>query len=697
METSVSTTLGETRRAVDWRSMFLSIASAPKNERVRMMAAIGERMAIPYGTIRRKFYAYMKPAERNGGLASLVDRRKARVYSAKNDWLGAYMYFIENDKNTSRGGYRAMMEKFRSGAVLPILGKTWRQVWAEEHRGESVPTVCPDPWDWTPKGATYANLQAAAKRNPDYQFSIVANRHGMAAARQFVRTVLTTRVGLHVGEKFEFDDVWHNIDIRLPSGRVCQPLEFAGYDIASGFKAMSCMKPRFERADGTRDNLKEFQFRCGLAHLLMRTGFYKGGVELVVEHGTTAIRDRVEKQIRGIAGVGELIRFSRSGILSEQVHAGLFAGMGGGNFKMKAFCEGAHNVLHNREASLIGNKGRDRVNLHESQPALVKYEEKIAAIAATLPIEFQRDLLMNLMTFEEYAAAFQVIEAGLMDDPWHRLEGWDGKIVKEWRMNVGDPWKPVGVLMDETPERALAIATLVGNDPRLTRVRPMSRREAWKAGQRDLVKVDDWYMPHFLDVEKDAKVLTVGNDGRFSFTDQLYYGRDEMLYRAIVRGREGWTEHLCPGKKILVCWNPFIAEKVWVMDAADGHILGTCALDSRAAQNDRHAIERAMGEQAHELKRLVEPIRGRHLDAAVGRATLIANNARVVAAARGAAAKAPAAFGSGEGATLDELATAAPCADVYVGGAADEADGEDAATGFLDEVTAASRLEMSRR
>lgn len=78
-------------------------------------------------------------------------------------------------------------------------------------------------------------------------------------------------------------------------------------------------------------------------------------------------------------------------------------------------------------------------------------------------------------------------------------------------------------------------------------------------------------------------------------------------------------------------------------------------------------------------------------------ASLIANNARVIAAARGAAAKAPAAFGRGAGATLDELATAAPGADVYVGGADADDGAEDAATGFLDEVTAASRLEMSRR
>lgn len=658
MSANVSTSLAESRKVTDWKAICVTILAAPKSNKVAFMHEIANRTGIPFGTIKRKVYAYSKPESKGGGENALADRRKLRRFSRQNDWINTYMYFIENDKNSSMGGYRVMMETFRSGAIVPILNKTWQQVWSEEHPGRPLPASCPELWDWTPRGATYQNLQAAAKRNPDYQFAIVSNRHGMAAARQYLRTVLTTRAGLRVGEKYEFDDVWHNVDIRLPSGRVCQPLEFAGYDIASGFKAMSCMKPRFERADGTRDNLKEFQFRCALANLLMRTGFYKGGVELVVEHGTTAIRENVEKQIKGIYGVGDLITFARSGILSEQVHAGLFAGMGGGNFRIKAFCEGGHNVLHNREASLLGNRGRDAAHLHESHPALVKYEEKIAAIAATLPFEFQIQLRSNLLTFSEYSAAFQVIEAKLMDDPWHRLEGWDGKVVKEWRMNAGDTWKPLSQLMLESPERARAIATLVGNDASLTRIRPMSRREAWLSGQSDLIKVDDWYMPHFLDVAKDAKLLTVGTDGRIGFTDELYYGRDRVNYRAIVRGREGWEDYLAPGAKVLVCYNPFMPEKVWVMDAADGHILGTCALDSRAPQNDRAAIERAMGEQAHEIKRLVEPIRGRHLGDAIGRATRMANNARVIAA--GKSAPKPVIFG-GDHASFAELAgTATP-------------------------------------
>ena len=680
----METTLADVRKNVDWVSMFLAV-SAKSRGRDDYMHEIAVRMCIPYGTLRNKFYAWKKNPD------TLVDRRRVRRYSTENKWLQCYLYYIEKDKNTSIGGYRAMMVDFRSGALMPHLNKTWQMLYREEFPDRELPPRCPEEWDWIPRGATYQNLQNLAKRDPHYQFSIMASRKGMAAARQFVRSVLTTREGLMAGQKYEFDDVWHNVDIHLVGGEICQPLEFAGYDIASGYKVMSCMKPRFMRADGKRDNLKEFQFLCGLANLLMREGFHRDGVELVVEHGTTAVRETVEKQIRGIGGpggIGELINFTRSGILSDQVHEGLFAGMGGGNFRIKAFCEGAHNVLHNREASLIGNKGRDAEHLHESHPALVKYEEKIARIAATLPEEFRRKLMFNLLSFDEYNAAFRLIEARLMDDPWHRLQGWGNRTVCEWRMSEGDMWKPYSALDLETPARRDAIATLVGGNPNLVQRRPMSRREAWvadkAAAEREgkWVRVEDWFMPYFVDPAKHGKWLTVRPDGRIGFRDELYYGPDEVLYRANVKDYYGRTTYLTPGKKILCVFNPFMPEKVWVMDQGDGHILGTCGLDRRAPMNDPEAIRRAMGEQAHEIAVKAEAVRGRHLIDAMARATAVSHNRRVINAGIEAASRGLKA--DGEGYALEDLNGAAIREEAKEDAAGENAD----ALAFLDAANA---------
>ena len=656
--------------AVDWKDIMIEIASAPKCERVRLMAVIAERTGRGFGTVRNKFYLYEK-----SGDAALIDRRRVKSMTAQNPWLECYMTYVENDLNTSKGGYRQMMSDFRSGRAMVGMIGTWRDVWRRERPGVAVPAEC--PMDWTPHGATYANLQAVAKANPNYFFNIATNRRGRKAAQRYVVPVLTTRVGLAVGAKVEYDDVWHNTDVML-GGKAVQPLEFAGYDVASGFKCSSIVKPRFERADGVRDNLKEQQFRFLFAYDHIVRGFHRGGVEDVVEHGTTAIRGNVERQIKAIPGVGGLIKISRSGILSEQVHAGLFIGNGGGNFRMKSLCEGAHNILHNRAAALVGSRGRDAEHMHESQAALVKYEERLAAAAATLPPEFALKLTAGLLTFDEYLAAFRQIEDRLMDDPEHRLEGWGANVVAEYRLNEQSndwrPWAEVEKLMggdeDERLE-AFAIAKLVGRNPALKRVRPMSRREVWLAGQKDLIRVDDWYLPHFMDLEKDAIELTVRHNGLMGFRNEMFYGRDEMLYRAIVKNHTGWTQSMSPTAKVWALFNPLMPEKLWLVDKGDGHTLGTCALFNRAPAYDRHAIEVAMGDQAADLAAKVLPVRGRHMGEALERAGRMAGNLRVMKEAKEAAARGPAP--DGEGYAFEELATS----DAETSYGYDDADGTD--------------------
>ena len=611
--------------AVEWKERMRSIAAAPKNRRVSLMVQMSGETAIPYGTIRRKFYAYQA-----GGVTALIDRRRVRSMTARNPWLECFMTYAENDRNTSTNAWRKMMSDFRAGKIMYGGVGTWRDVWARERPG--IPAQAECPLDWVPHGATYANLQAAANANPDFYFSILANRRGRKAAGAALLPVLTTRVGLPVLAKVEYDDVWHNIDIMM-GAKVVQPLEFAGYDVASGFKCSSLVKPRFARADGVRDNLKEQQFRFLFAYDHIVRGFHRGGIEDVVEHGTTAIRQNVERQIRAIPGVGDLIAIRRSGILSEQVHAGLFIGNGGGNFRMKALCEGAHNILHNRTAHLLGNRGRDAEHLHESQAAAVKYEERLVAAAAKIPPEFALKLQAGLMTFDEYVAAFRVLEASLMDDPEHRLEGWDGNTVAEWRLSAtSNDWQPFSVLqeMDET-ERA-AVAAVVGRDARLRRVRPMSRREKYLEGVKsgEIIKVDDWYLPHFMDLEKDAIELTVRDNGLLGFRNALLYGRDEMLYRAVVKTRAGWEQALAPGRKVKALYNPMMPEKIWLVEGEDGHTMGTCKLFNRAPAYDRHAIEVAMGDQAADLAKKVLPVRGRHQAEAEERAARMAHNLRTL-------------------------------------------------------------------
>lgn len=606
------------------RAIVERIHAAPQVVRaIRNEAAIS---GIPEGTLRRMYYAW-----RAHGVAGLVNRAKLPRDVRRHAWETVYMTYTENDKNTGKGAYRVMMADFRSGKTLTGIGD-WRKVWAEERPEQAIPNICPS--DWIPDGATYMNLQRAVKKNPDYLFQVASSRRGMKAARSFLKEVLKTRVGLPVGACYQFDDVWHNIDIILPGQTApCQPLEFVGYDAASGFRSASLLKPRYPRADGTRDNLKEQDFRFLHAHMLTVTGFHKDGLTSIVEHGTTAIREPVERKIKAIPHWGDLVQIARSGILSEQVHAGLFIGNGGGNFKFKALCEVSHNVLHNRTAHLLGNRGRDAEHLHESQASLIKYETRLIEAASKLDDKTRAMIVTGLLTWDDYAAAYHAIAQTLMDDPEHTLEGWDGRLVCEYKPAASaTEWSPASELAAMAPDEQMALAAFLANHPECKRTRYMSRREVWVSGQADLVRIPMHEMPQLLD-DSDAIECRVTKTGMLAFKNKYHYGRDEVLYHANVTGTDRFRTALIPEQTYRVFFNPMVPDSVWVVDKESGKYLGMAPIYHRAPVYDREAIVAAMGAQASDLARKVLPVRGRHQEEAEERARRMAHNADVIAGA----------------------------------------------------------------
>ena len=639
-------------KAADWLSLFQMVDARACVGVVGALAAVAAERGVAFGTLRRRYYAWKK----GDAAGAALDRRAARPEAEprRGAWLQAYLAYTESDRNTSANGWRRMMIDFQGGKALPGVG-TWRDVWAAERPFDAVPERCPA--DWIPAGASYPNLQKAAARDPDRLFQLLAARQGRRSAHRALLPVLRTRRGTKVGAVYQFDDVWHNVDVMLPGGKTAQPLEFAGYDVASAFKMASVMKPRFTNADGTRNNLTERQFRFLLGYVCCCVGFHKDGVQLVLEHGTTAIRSEVDRQIRTIPHYGALISHVESGILSEQLHAGLFPGCGGGNFRFKALIERSHGILHDREASLPGNRGRDAEHMHESRDALVRYEEGIyRAVAALDPCAVAR-IQSGLLSWADYAEAFRRIEDALMDDPDHRLEGWDERTVAEYRLDPSAPWRPASELMDMGEGQRAAIAAFVASHPDCRRLRWQTRREAWRAGQADLVRVPLFEMPAFLS-EKDAVELVVRESGLVGIRSALYFGRDEMLYRAEAKDFDGCVRRYAPGTRLWAKWNPLCPDRIWILDRESGATVGTAPLHERAPLCDRVAIERAMGAQAHDLARKVLPARGRHQGEAEERAARMAANAGLLQELKGAPsspAPAPAASRTVRPATLEEL------------------------------------------
>ena len=702
----------ERQRVAEVGAALKRLDAMPRGGKTQAFAAAAAALRMSAGRLHN-VYTEWKAAKRrgdeNGMVLAIADgRRLARGGGRRSPWVSIYMKYCENDRNTDMGGWEAMKRDFLSGAlVVPGVGN-WLQAWQRENRGLPVEWLrnpltgrIEPPEGWMPRGATQKNLAVYAAKDPTRCFALAFARQGRKAAHRHLLPVLQSRVGVTVGEITQFDDVWLNDDI-IVDGRVCRPLAFVGYDYASAFQCACAMKPRVPAADGGRmQNLKEYDFRCTLANHCVRTGFWAKRAMFVLEHGTTAIRDDkvtdVRKNIMAAAEAhGWHIELRESGILSEQAHGGLFKGVGGGNFRMKALCEGSHNIVHNRLASLPGSRGRDAEHLHESQPALVKYEQELLDAAKTMDPIFAAKLQHGLQTFEEYEAEYHRLVGEVMQSHGHRLEGWNGRMVR--KIFVMGRWQSVDEFAsDHAPEDMALMAAAARSNPKLLKDMPMSRLEVWEDGVKRLTARGEWAkfpaidMPAFFTFKPragrphgDFVELRVRDNGLVGLRDSFYFGRDELLYRAVVKDRRGYSSALPPGRKVLLLVNPLVTEVAVLLNPETRDVMGVAQRYDRAPAYDRRAIEVAMGEQARDLARKVLPIRGRHQDEAERRARRMAANLRVLAAAKEAAARGP--EPDGEGYALDDLNGAAIREDPADGAAGD---GENAdALAFLDAANA---------
>jgi len=615
--------------------------------------------------LKRKYYVWLEAEEKSkgGGVLALADGRKMKRPERDNPFLRDFKNYCE--RNTNFGGCRAaladMMRDFRRGDVAFAFG-TWRDVWREQHPGEAVPLFCPA--NWTPRGMTYGELMRLYSKEKGRDLALLWNRQGMfAAAAKHLPPVIRSRIGLHPGEVYQSDDVWHNVDVYAQGIKgVFQPLEFATYDIASAFKPGSLMKPRNLKVDPktgkeVRDNLKEQQFRFEVAGIMCNTGFYKGGVTWIGEHGTTRLNDRVLARIAAVPGWGGLFHWRVSGIMNTPAHKGLLMGDGGGNPRMKALCECSHNILHNATAGLLGSRGRDAAHYHESQGAVVKYSEKMIALAERLDPALVPFLQLPVLEWKNYLAYFRTIEDEVMDRHDHHLEGWAEKEVVKYRLSPTAEWIPASRLLDMSPDEQRATNAVIAQDPgNLMCKMKMSRREAWAAGAKDLVKWPVFDACCFLD-PGDRRKATVAPDGTISFVDSVYYPGERKIYLAQYRDRAGTPHNIRAGETVWFYWCPTLPLQIWITDEAGEENFGVAPALKTAAWTDPHSIEVAVGQRQHQIAELMADTRARHAESEVARRAAENVNCALIASAKEAMARGP--KPDGEGYSLEELNDAA--------------------------------------
>jgi hypothetical protein len=554
-----------------------------------------------------------------------VDRRRLRKDSPVKAVAHAYKKIAEENQRVSKEAHRQLLRNLSAGMELEGVG-TWIDLHRAMFPDAPIPARCPWGMENPPPGWSYANLQRMAGLT---EFERKASRQGLGAASDCILPVLHTRVGLLPGQWMQFDDMWIDLKAMFAGQKEpIRPLEFACYDVHSACKIAWGIRPRTEREDGTKTGLKEVEFRFLLAHVLCDVGFHREGVTLVVEHGTAAIREPLERKLAAFSNGA--IKVERSGIVGEQVHAGMFPGRARGNPKFKALIECSHGISHNLAAALPAQTGNCPAAAPEQLAGLDAYCRSLVKAAAELPAERRDQLLFPALSFSRMVSLVGEIYDRMNARTWHDLEGWEecGYLVEEFRLGDDANWMPKESLLAMPPNKRLAVAAYLEGHPELMRLRKLSPRDVWARGKKDLARLPMCHLPDILGPEAARRVRVEAN-GTIAFQD-IYLGPGKHIYTARIATPDGFAQSLRRDASYAAFATPYHPEHLWIVDPDSGALIGYAPRYDRAAYGDEAALHRLLGQQRSDLAEQSAPVRERHADAAQERAALVAHNRAVL-------------------------------------------------------------------
>ena len=481
-----------------------------------------------------------------------------------------------------------------------------------------------------PRGWSYANFMTACKRA---SYGAAAAREGVFAASEYRVPLLTTRTGLRLGERVEFDD--HKFDVKIHyagQSRAMCPVCFGAVDGLSTFVDLVIRPMLWDDDMEMKRELTEQQFRYFVLHWLGTHGYRtdERGTTLFVENAKAAIREEFAGRL--LRETGGKVKVARGAMFAEAAHAGQFRPRGKGNFRFKALVEGFWNLLENRLDRLPGQTGSNaRLNGPAELHGREEYLRRLLDFAEAAPAELAARVKLPVMTYTEFRnSLFGIVEA-ILEDREHALEGWDELNFHRVEFRPEETarnWYPIADL-ERLPsmERALVSAKLGDPALALTRSVKHSRDDVWKMFHTELTRITPHQYCRLLD-ERDAVEVTVGRQGLIEFEDRARFGHQEFRFLARGAGLD-----LRAGEKFRGWFNPLTARWLHLTNFRNQHVALLQPWD-QPGKHDTDAVRRQMGRQIAIETADKDRLAARHHDDAGERAHLVEHNARVMEDAR---------------------------------------------------------------
>ena len=316
--------------------------------------------------------------------------------------------------------------------------------------------------------------------------------------------------------------------------------------------------------NGKMEHLKEADMRFLLACVLGTHGYSPRGTTLVVERGTAAIREDVERILHEESD--GLIQVARGGMDGAAAAAHQYAGRAKGNFRFKAALETLGNLIHNELAALPGQTGMDRDHRPEQLHGLLKENDALLLAVSQLPPGLAEQLRWPLLTIQQFRHLAGQIYARINSRSQHELEGWDTHY---------------------TP------------DPRTGLMRRLSPQEVWSPGARQLVRLRPESIALLLLQDQGIELTT--RRQQFELRDAEISGDLLRFDARLLKDRE----------KYLCVLNPYDPSALHVFDAR-GRFVTACPRIWAVDRGDLDAVHRECGAAAQAFTEAVKPYRERH-------------------------------------------------------------------------------------
>jgi hypothetical protein len=480
--------------------------------------------------------------------------------------------------------------------------------------GEDIPGLEPGiARDRLPMGLSYDNLM----RHQPSEFELKVARIGRSAGASHRPLIHTTRVGMDIGQQYMFDDIWHDFKVAvLGQRRTSRLLQLHALDVFSGCQFARGCKPRIEdEMSGRSIGLKENEMLFLTLHCLSEYGYDPRGCTLLVEHGTAALSEEVEKMLADVTG--GVVTVSRSGIEGASAFAGAYGGRSKGNFRLKASLESLGNLIHNETGSgllIPGQTGSNsRINLPEELHGRDRHHDALARAMVALP-EHRRNLLrLPVLELNQAIQLIEDIQERINRRTDHELEGW-----LEAGLTTVDYHVPgVGLI----PGHELARKPAAAQDVIIAAGEPMPRRlsprEVFDSRRHRLAR---------LRPEQVARVMASRMGREVTVKNHAIVLQDAEISPAPLRYL---AHHFADGTKFKIVVNPFSPKVAHLFDSA-GRWVGVVELMNVVSRVDIDGLHAEMG-RAREIEReLLEPVARRGAELTRQRIADARHNAEVL-------------------------------------------------------------------